>query len=402
MPRPRSRPRTGLVLSGGGARGAYEAGILAELLPWLEAHDAMPDVVVGTSVGALNAVQLASTVHLGAAAMVEALLGRWAELTQDRVIRPLVGPSSVTAAATYVGDVVGLPGVRLRALLDPTPLWSTVEAWMDWDAVRANVGPDGPLRALGVATTRQANERATVFVEGVAADALPRARHVDYVGTELELEHVLASAAIPTLFPAVRVRRPEPVSGWYVDGGVRLNAPLRPALDLGARRLVIVANHPQQREHAVDPDATDRPDAMDGLTELVQAALVDPLIQDLETLGVVNELVARLPSDHDLPYREVPFLFAGPPSARRLRDVADAVLDRDFSGVRGALRSPSLRALTHLLGGASPARAELLSYLFFEPRFVRAAVAAGREDAGRLLADDPWRTVVGADPPGCG
>ena len=389
----------GLVLAGGGARGAYEAGVLAELLPWLEERGERPSVLVGTSVGGLTATLLAATAHLPAAEAAEELVSRWGEVRRDRVIRPIVRHQAPRTALRYAAEVAGLPGVRLEALLDPSPLAATVDSWLDWDAVRRNI-EDGPVSALAVVATNARTERATAFVQGRAREELYEAALVDYVATPIRLEHVLASAAIPVAFPAHEVHEPPEAAGWYVDGGTRLNTPIKPAIDLGVDRVVTVATHaafryPDPREsHPEEP-----PDFAAGAFELVQATLVDPLINDLRTLGKINLLAERLGEDAD-PYRVVPYLFAGPRRAGRLARVVEEVYAEHFAGLIEQLRAPDVTLLTRLLGGASHAHAELLSYLFFEPEFLGAAIAAGREDARDLLAtgDDPW-AVGPYDPP---
>jgi NTE family protein len=379
----------GLVLAGGGARGAYEAGVLAELLPWLEERGERPTVIVGTSVGALTAAFLASVGHLPAADAVEQLVARWGQVTQDKVIRPILLHQSPLTAVRYLAEFAGVPGVRLESMLDASPLRDTVADWLDWAPVRENVD-SGAVDALAVVATSADTERAVVFVEGRSADELPDATLVDYVAGELGHDHVLASAAIPVAFRAVTVD-----GGWYWDGGTRLNTPIKPALDLGVDRVVVVATHapfrPRDEETGAGEGERRAPDFADGALELVQATLVDPLVQDLRTLGKINLLAERLGPEHAAPYRSVPYLFAGPTTMGRLGRVAGAVHEEHFTG---ALRSPDVELLTRLLGGTSPAHSELLSYLFFQPEFVGAAIAAGREDARALLAaGDPWRTA---------
>src|SRR4029453_1697973 len=101
--------KVGLVLAGGGARGAYEAGVMAELLPELERRDQRPDVIVGTSVGAINAAYLASVAHLGADEAAAGFVERWEDLSPGRVIRPIVGLQTTLAGLRYLGDVLAFP-----------------------------------------------------------------------------------------------------------------------------------------------------------------------------------------------------------------------------------------------------------------------------------------------------
>jgi NTE family protein len=383
----------GLVLAGGGARGAYEAGVLAELLPWLEERGERPTVLVGTSVGALTAAFLASVAHLPAREAVDRLVARWGAVTQERVIRPIVRVQSPWTLVRYLAELAGMPGVRLEGLLDASPLRGTVRDWLDWEPVDENLGA-GNLDALAVVATSASTERAVVFVQAREDAPVPGATLVDYVFEQLGDEHVLASAAIPVFFSSVRMG-PDSDPAWFFDGGTRLNAPIKPALDLGVDRVVVVATHapfrPAEEETAGDARAS--PDFADGMLELVQAALVDPLIQDLRNLGKINLLAERLGPERARPYRTVPYLFAGPHDVGRLGSVVADVHAEHFAGPLGSLRAPDVTLMTRLLGGTSPAHAELLSYLFFQPQFIGRAIAAGRQDAREVIASgDPWGT----------
>ena len=372
--------RVGLVLAGGGARGAYEAGVLAELLPWLDARGERPATFVGTSVGALTAAQLAATAHLPADDAAQALLDRWGAMEQADVIRPVVTATAPRLALRGLASFAGLGD--LHGLLDPEPLKATLDGWLDWDRLRANVA-DGTVDALAVVATSACTERATVFVEGRRQDELHQGALVDALALTLTTDHLLASAAIPAVFPAVEL--PEPAGGWWFDGGTRLNTPIKPAIDLGCDRVAVVATHaPFRTKDPTGAERCRRPDVADGALELVQATLVDPLIEDLRTLGKVNQLVGK--AKRRAGYRAVPYLFAGPSEQGRLGEVARTALQR--------FRSLDVLALSRLLGGPSAAHDELLSYLLFQPAFVQDAIAAGREDArDHLVAagDRAWR-----------
>jgi NTE family protein len=383
----------GLVLAGGGARGAYEAGVLAELLPWLEERGERPTVLVGTSVGALAAAFLASVAHLPAREAADELLARWGAVTQERVIRPILRHQSPRTLLRYLAEFAGVPVVRLESFLDASPLRRTVSEWLDWESVRANLAA-GSVDALAVVATSATTERAVVFVETHEQTPAPDATLVDYMPGPLGDEHVLASAAIPVFFRSVRVGS-EADAGWFFDGGTRLNTPIKPALDLGVDRVVVVATHaPFHRPEQIPADREGAsPDFADGMLELVQATLVDPLIQDLRNLGKINLLAERLGRERARPYRTVPYLFAGPGDVGRLGRLVADVHARHFAGPVASVRAPDVTLLTRLLGGPSPAHAELLSYLFFQPQFVSMAIEAGRQDARELLASgDPWRT----------
>src|SRR5439155_143460 len=131
--------RTALVLAGGGARGAYEAGALSLLLPELERRGQRPSVYAGTSVGAINAVLLAAQAHLPADEAVGRLVELWEQLDKSQVIRPILRRQGPLAALRYAGELMSIPGVRLPSVLDPTPLHTTLDHWVDWEALHRNV-----------------------------------------------------------------------------------------------------------------------------------------------------------------------------------------------------------------------------------------------------------------------
>src|SRR5436305_10946092 len=234
-----ARPeRIGLVLAGGGARGAYEAGALSVLLPLLAERGERPTVLVGTSVGAINASYLAASRHLEAPVGASGGISRWRDVTKSRVVRPLLPWQVPITAARYAGELLSLPGVRLPSLLDPSPLADNIRDWIDFDQIARNVAP-GEVDAIALVATAAATGRTVVFAAG---GELPshRSHAVEYVRARITADHVRASAAIPILFPAIEVHEPEEAAGWYFDGGTRLNTPIKPALDIGVERMVVV------------------------------------------------------------------------------------------------------------------------------------------------------------------
>jgi NTE family protein len=206
-------------------------------------------------------------------------------------------------------------------------------------------------------------------------------RAIDYVSTPLAPEHVLASAAIPGAFPAVEVRRPRAAAGWYSDGGVRLNAPLAPALALGADRVVVIGLN-----SSVSPaKRAGRPDAIDGIAQLIQVALSDQLADDVATLAAVNERLAA--GDQSASARRIPYIFIAPRDRLEIGRLARAVYERHYAGVRGFIRDRDLALLGRFVNAQrSAVHGELLSYLFLGPEFIADLIALGRRDAERWLA----------------
>lgn len=372
-----------IVLAGGGARGAYEAGVLSVLLPALDAEGMRPDVLVGTSAGAINAVGFASLDHLGAAGSSAAVLDLWREVHARSVFR---GPLH-----TALGKLAG-PGRGARhagALLDTTPLIGTLDRIVDWDRLHANVreatGGERGIAAVGVVATSSSTRHSTVFLEAAPHLSCPppdRNRAIVYVPTALDASHVLASSAIPVLFPAVEIERPEPAAGWYFDGGVRLNTPIKPALAMGAGRVLVVATAPADAPVAAPHRPSSPPPGLAGAAaQLLYAMLDDRMVEDLHTLALKNE-----PGADGV---VVPWLFGGPrgDDAGLLGRLVCEVLDGSAAGParrRGPLSTLTRRALGRMLAG-DPSRAELASYLFFDADFIEGSIRLGRRDAERSL-----------------
>lgn len=399
------RGSVGLVLAGGGARGAYELGVLSVLLPALEARGERPRIFVGTSVGAINAAGMAATSHLPADQCVAQELARWHEVDRGAVIRPIL-PRLPFTALRYAGEFLSLPGVRLASLLDPSPLERNLRRWIEWRQLHENLTTGSALRLAVVATAARTG-RAVAFVEGQADEPVPSSHVIDYVAATLDETHVRASAAIPILFPPVRVEDPPEARGWYIDGATRLNTPIKPALDLGAERLVVIGTGsitPAPKE----PGRHDAqaPDLGSSALHLLQGALADPLVEDLRKLADINTFytdaqgspaAARHRRAHSKPpYRCVPYIFIAPRTPDAIAKLATDVFDTRYGGLKG-VRSPDLAVLGRLLGGQSHAHGELLSYLLFDREFITALIDMGAQDAEAWLsappgADEPWQT----------
>jgi NTE family protein len=423
------KDKIGLVLSGGGARGAYETGVLSVLGPVLDRRGERPTICVGTSVGAVNAAYLASTAQLSAEEAIAGGIERWSRVRMDQVLKPLVRRQVPLTLLRYAGEILSLPGVRLPSLLDPAPLQKNLQHWIDWPAIHRNVR-NGIVDSIGIVTTAARTGRTVVFVERAKEQRLHRSHVIDYVPAKLDDDHVRASAAIPILFPPVRVDKPRDARGWYFDGGTRLNTPIKPALDLGSNRLVVIG-----MDAVTDPPLepgrheSQPPDFGDGALHVLHGMLVDPVVEDMRILGNINMFFAdgeqRLnggpgskPADRRTregrrladgseaakryreargkpPYRCVPYIFIAPARRGAIGQLAREVFRARYGGLKG-IRSPDVRLLERLIGGESPQHGELLSYLFFDREFIEELIRMGQQDARRWLEappgeDDPWQ-----------
>jgi NTE family protein len=400
----------GLVLSGGGARAAYEAGAMSVLLPALERIDQRPNVYVGTSVGAINAAYLAGTSQVSAEDASMGVLERWRDVSKGAVIRPILLRQVPLVALRYAGEVISLPGVRLPSLLDPTPLQANLSRWIDWQALHRN-SRERRVEAIAVVATAARTGRTVVFVESTTKRKLHESHVIDYVPARLTHEHVRASAAIPILFPPVRINKPAEARGWYFDGGTRLNTPIKPALDLGVEKLVVIGMDAVS-DPPHDPgrhEAAEAPDFGDGALHVLQGMLVDPIVEDMRILGNINmffadkngkgrgSVAARAyrKARGKPPYRSIPYIFVAPGRRGAIGELAHEVFKERYGGLKG-LRSPDFRLLNRLIGGDSPTHGELLSYLFFDQEFIEELIKMGQADARRWLnsppgPEDPWQ-----------
>jgi NTE family protein len=396
-----------VVVAGAGARGGYEAGVLSVLLPQLAAAGVKPTLFVGTSAGAINAALYAAVAHLPAGEQGEPVLEVWRNLHTSNVFRPPL-QTGLATGGRWVGQLVRLPGVRLTSLLDTSPLWTMARTAADWAQLRTNL--DDGLVELAVVTTSGHNNRTVVFVDRADGQALPPSddsRPIDYWPAKVTPAHVLASAAIPVLFSPVRVPTEDGTpGGWYIDGGVRLNTPLKPALALDADAVVVVATHPATDLATGIPHtvAGDPPDVDDTLVRVMDAALVDRMVEDVSTLAKINVLVAAAdqpgaPGEPGANHAVVPFLTVGPADRGSLGLLAAEIFGSRrgvLGGVRRFARDPNMRMLGRLLGGDGSRRGDLLSYLYFDPEFIEASIALGRRDAATVFAGAragtvPWR-----------
>jgi NTE family protein len=377
----RSDPGVGLVLSGGGARGAYEAGALDVLLPELEKRGQRPGIVLGTSIGALNASHLADTAHVPASEAVASLAKLWCEVQFSDIIGPLGSPLEIARLARL--GLGGLLSTSAPALLDTRPLAGVLRKLIEFERMHANCATG--LVSVGVVATSYATGESVVFHDRQSDEAIEddRRRGIRYVPTALDETHVQASAAIPVAFPATWVEKPGDASGWYGDGGTRLNTPIKPALKLGAKRVVVIGL--DSAEPPPDPERG-RPDVFDGAAQFLQALFADPLTQDVETLAGQNVVAKAGASPGPGSPDEVPYIFIAPSDREVVGRIAREVFREHLCRVRAMMRARDLVLLGTLIGAGRDAdRGELFSLLFFATEFHQALIELGRSDAQRWL-----------------
>ena len=398
------RPRVALVLAGGGARGAYEAGVLAfhiEELPKRLGFLPSFDIVSGASVGAIHAAYWMATLQEDAAARLARLHATWDSMSLERVYR-----LSVADLLRIPSRLVSIPFVtrppaegrlpsRLPGLLDTSALEQMVFEQIPWRQLRSNLRASKGV--LLVSCTEIASGRAVVFVDGARVSLKPW-EYDPYVvarASAISPSHILASAAIPLFFPAVRRGR-----HFYCDGGLRLNTPLSPALRLGADRLLLVALRypPDPADEAVAPSpretAYGNPAYL--LGKILNALMLDHIDYDLQRMRLMNALLLG---------GEKAF---GPEFLPKINEIIRATRGTDYKVVQDCVIRPSEdigklagRCYQQRSRSLSPARlvadlvmrsaahgvpegeADLLSYVLFDASYTRQLFALGRADAAR-------------------
>ena len=302
-----------LALTGGGARAAYQAGVLRGLARHFP--DFRPDILTGVSAGGLNGAFLAAAYHEPFMAAVERLVSVWRDLEAGHVYR-LDRPSVAHALARFVRRPAEIAPPAEGGFLDTTPLQEFVTDLLGplgepMEAVEAAV-QEGRLGAFAITTTSYTTGQSVTWVQGEGVEPWDRPMR-RAVRARLRPEHVLASAALPFFFPAVAINDPDLGHGWYGDGGIRLTAPLSPALHLGADKILVVnTRYGQSRREAATAKVDAYPPPTRILGILMNAVFLDVLDRDAQTLRRVNELLEATPREEWNGFRPVDLLVLRP------------------------------------------------------------------------------------------
>jgi NTE family protein len=378
----------GLALTAGGARGAYQAGVLKRIgeLPALRRRPSPFRIITGASAGAINGAMLAAlSADVGEA--TSALATVWERLRVEDVFRSdllsFAGNGLRLMTDMSLGGLIG--GGRVQSFLDASPLRDMLGRTLPLEGIREAI-VRGDLYALAVTATSYHSGRSFTFIQGRQGHPLwLKSRRVT-LPVEIGLDHVCASASIPLVFPPVRVvceGRPL----WFGDGGLRLVNPLSPAIRLGATRVVAVGirshgaaatlSRAEQLSGAESEPSILRPPLAQICGVFLNAIFLDHLDADVDHLERMNELLAAHRDDAPLmspgvkePMRTVRPLVIGP--------------SQDLALVAKALshRMPRLvRYLLEGLGTPDAQSADLMSYLLFDGAYTRALVDIGYRDA---------------------
>jgi len=366
-----AEPVTGLILSGGGARAAYQVGVLAAIAQLLPAGAANPfPVIVGTSAGAVNAVSLAAGA-MDFTAAIERLTAFWQGFRSHQVLRS-DWPGVISQASRFVThSLLGIGAKVPVALLNSSPLSDLLHTRLDLSRIDQAIAQK-QLHAVAVTAFGYESGQAVTFYQGGRSiDPWLRHRRIG-VPTRLSVEHLLASSAIPLLFAPVKIG-----NEYFGDGAVRQSAPISPALHLGASRVLVVGVSGNPR--GVDPDTSLRtytgqqPSLAQIGGHMLNSTFIDSLESDIELLQRLNQFSHLLPDGtptRALGVAPVEVLVIAP--SQPIDEIAARHRQELPAALRLFLRGP---------GATKTSGAGVLSYLLFEAGYCSELIELGRRDA---------------------
>lgn len=393
------RPKIGLVLSGGGARGAYEVGVLRYIRERIRGESRF-DIITGSSIGAVNGAYIAATADRPRAQ--GRLLARvWTELNLDEVCR--FGWTQMRSLPQVLfgrtGDKTG-HGQQIGGLIDPRAIQNFVRSRLPWRGITDNLH-HGHVSAVSCTATEVATGTVTTFVQtadGKLPQRWPERQRQHVVLTPITAAHTLASGAIPVLFPAVRVG-----DQLYADGGLRQQTPLRPAMRLGATRLLVISlrHIPDDDEvRQIRHEAEDTfPSALFMLGKVLNVLLLEKVEADIERVERINQILAAgarefgpdfaerlavgMRKEKPIAYDRVETLLIRP-SQDIGRIAFDTVRRTGLSRYSGIVARMIRWGVTT---DNSRQESDLASYLLFDPDYCKQLIDLGYQDAASRHAE---------------
>ncbi len=354
------------TLSGGGARAAYQVGVLRHI--GQRRPELGVPILTGVSAGAINAVFLAS--HTGnLQEKTQDLTEKWCSLTTDRVFRS--DPMSLSRTAARWAFTLGSGGRRIteeaQSLVDTSPLRAFLDERLSPDGIMENI-ESGALVALAVSVTAYDTGQTTTFVAGAPDIEMWERPLRSSVRDRITVDHVMASSAIPILFPAVEIG-----DRYFGDGSIRQSAPLAPAVHLGADKIIAVSSrYPRSAAEARAARAPGYPPPAQIIGLMFNSIFLDTLDADAARLTRINHTLSHIPEEvrRDYALRPIDLLVIRP-----THDLGKLALEYQENLPR------MLRFFVKGLGTRGGRNADFVSYLLFEREYIGRLQQLGEEDA---------------------
>jgi NTE family protein len=358
----------GLVIGGGGARAAYQVGALRYIAGRFP--DLKIPIVTGVSAGAISAALLASH-HGSFKQAVDELVSLWGNLRIEDVFRvdaPSLAWSGVRWGFQLLSGGVGR-GVRVKGLMDTSPLRDYLSEALhavdgELTGVQYNLAK-GRLQAVALSTSSYTTGQSMTWIQGCDIREWERPQRRSR-NTVLTVDHVMASSALPLVFPAVKIG-----DAWYGDGGIRLAAPLSPALHLGAERILAISTRYDRDQQEGDrPEVLGYPPPAQVMGSIMNSVFLDLIDQDALRLERLNRLLERLPEGEREGLRSIKLLILKPSvDLGRLANEFEPQLPKTF------------RFLMRGLGTKQTESPDFLSLLLFQPDYLSRLIEIGEADA---------------------
>lgn len=370
----------GLVMTGGGARGAYQAGVLkriGEIRRVQEFGNPFP-IIGGSSAGAINGCGLA--VGCDSFSLATKVVSHlWGELRPSDVFRCDV-LAQARNSITWIMDLsfgAVLGGGNAHSFLDATPLWHFLSAHLDCSRIQENIRR-GYLYALTLSATNYNSGKNYLFIQGAKGHPMwNRSRRVT-LATRITVDHVCASAAIPLVFQPVRLKTAKGTA-FFGDGCMRLQQPLSPVIRLGAERVFGIGVRGESLEHQEEATDEAEPSLAQVMGVLLNVMFLDHLATDIEHLERLNKLL-----------REGHISQAGIERCEKMRPLATLLITPsvDLSELARQHQKDMpylIQYFVNGLGRDAVACADLMSYLLFTPKYTRALIDIGYNDANHRI-----------------